>query len=63
MVNTNLYLKHIEQFYEVLHMQMLTIGGIQLGLCTLHRINLPGITIMENRVSLYISFKFIKTFS
>ncbi|XP_032679772.1 uncharacterized protein LOC116848114 isoform X2 [Odontomachus brunneus] len=52
MINTILDLKHIEQFYEVLHTQMLTIGGIQLGLCTLHRINLPGITIMENRMKI-----------
>ncbi|XP_032682571.1 uncharacterized protein LOC116849487 isoform X2 [Odontomachus brunneus] len=52
MVNTILDLKHIEQFYDVLHMQMLTIGGIQLGLCTLHRINLPGLMIMENRMKI-----------
>lgn len=41
-------------FYEVLHTQMLTIGGLQLGLCTLHKITLPGISIMDNRVSSYI---------
>lgn len=56
MVNTILELQHIEKFYEVLYMQMLKIAGLQLGLCTLHRINLPGITIMENRVSLCIFF-------
>jgi len=53
-VNISLDCEHIEMFYEVLHKQMLTLGGLQLGLCTLHRINLPGITIMENRVSSYI---------
>jgi len=55
-VNISLDREHIEMFYEVLHKQMLTLGGLQLGLCTLHRINLPGITIMENRVSFYIVF-------
>lgn len=57
-VNISLDHEHIEMFYEVLHKQMLTLGGLQLGLCTLHRINLPGITIMENRVSFYIVFIF-----
>ncbi|XP_012527706.1 uncharacterized protein LOC105831827 [Monomorium pharaonis] len=49
-VNVSLDYKHIELFYEVLHKQMLTLGGLQLGLCMLHRINLPGVTIMENRM-------------
>ncbi|XP_011703289.1 PREDICTED: uncharacterized protein LOC105459182 [Wasmannia auropunctata] len=49
-VNTSLEHEHIEMFYEVLHKQMLMLGGLQLGLCTLHRINLPGVTIMENRM-------------
>jgi len=44
----------MEMFHKVLHEQMLMAGDLQLGLCTLRRINLPGITIMENRVSLYI---------
>lgn len=46
--------EHIEMFYEVLHAQMLHSGGVQLGLCTLRRIILPGITIMGNKVSFYI---------
>lgn len=45
---------HIEIFFEVLHKQMLIIGGLELRLCTLHRIDLPGITITENKVSLCI---------
>lgn len=53
-INAALDRKHIETFYDVLHTHMLTMGEMQLGLCTLHKINLPGITIMENRVSLYI---------
>lgn len=52
--NKYLNCEHVETFFEVLHKQMLILGGLKLGLCTLHRINLPGITIMENRVSLYI---------
>ncbi|CAL1688395.1 unnamed protein product [Lasius platythorax] len=43
---------HIEIFFEVLHKQMLILGGLELGLCTLHRIDLPGITIMENRMKI-----------
>jgi hypothetical protein len=31
---------------------MLILGGLELGLCTLHRIDLPGITIMENRMKI-----------
>lgn len=50
-INVFLNREHIEIFFEVLHKQMLIIGGLKLGLCTLHRINLPGITIMENKVS------------
>ncbi|XP_025161452.1 uncharacterized protein LOC105183971 isoform X2 [Harpegnathos saltator] len=52
MANIILDHKHIKQFYEVLYVQMLTIGGLQLGSCTLHRINLPGVTIMENRMKI-----------
>lgn len=48
-VNVSLDYEHIKMFHEVLHKQMFTLGGLQLGLCMLHRINLPGITIMENR--------------
>ncbi|XP_014468079.1 PREDICTED: uncharacterized protein LOC106741033 [Dinoponera quadriceps] len=51
-VNTILDRKHVELFHEVLRMQMLTIGGLHLGLCTLHRINLPGITITGNRMKI-----------
>lgn len=43
---------HIKLFFEVLHKQMLTLGGLELGLCTLHRIDLPGITIIENKMKL-----------
>lgn len=43
---------HIEIFFEVLHKQMLIIGGLELRLCTLHRIDLPGITITENKMKL-----------
>lgn len=60
--NISLNYEHIETFFEVLHKQMLILGGLKLGLCTLHRINLPGITIVENKVSLciftYIFFSF-----
>ncbi|RLU25333.1 hypothetical protein DMN91_001489 [Ooceraea biroi] len=48
--NLSLDHEHVEKFYEVLHKQMLIVGDMQLGLCTLHRIILPGITIMENRM-------------
>ncbi|KOC66964.1 hypothetical protein WH47_12391 [Habropoda laboriosa] len=46
-----LNLKHIEQFREVLYSQILDAGGLQLGLCTLHKIHLPAFTIMGNRVN------------
>ncbi|KYN08890.1 PREDICTED: uncharacterized protein LOC108770107 [Trachymyrmex cornetzi] len=49
-VNVFLDYEHMEMFHEVLHEQMLMEGGSQLGLCTLRRINLPGITIMQNRM-------------
>ncbi|KAL6266678.1 hypothetical protein P5V15_003742 [Pogonomyrmex californicus] len=49
-INISLNREHIEMFHEVLHKQMLVLGGLHLGLCTLHKINLPGITIMENRM-------------
>ncbi|KAL6443240.1 hypothetical protein ACFW04_002870 [Cataglyphis niger] len=51
-INVFLNREHIEIFFEVLHKQMLIIGGLKLGLCTLHRINLPGITIMENKMKI-----------
>lgn len=51
-VNTFLMREHVELFFEVLHKQMLVIGGINLGLCSLYRINLPGITIMENKMKI-----------
>ncbi|KYN01567.1 PREDICTED: centromere protein L-like [Cyphomyrmex costatus] len=49
-VNVFLDYEHIKMFHEVLHKQMLMIGGLHLGFCTLHRINLPGVTVMENRM-------------
>lgn len=49
-VYTALDCEHIEMFHEVLHAQMLAMGNLHLGLCTLHKIALPGITIMENRM-------------
>ncbi|KAH0953659.1 hypothetical protein HN011_004147 [Eciton burchellii] len=42
--------EHVEMFHEVLHKQMLTLGNMRLGLCILHKIILPGVTIMENRM-------------
>ncbi|KAL0103480.1 hypothetical protein PUN28_017616 [Cardiocondyla obscurior] len=42
--------EHIEMFYEVLHQQMLAVGNLQLGLCMLRKIQLPGITIIENKM-------------
>lgn len=42
--------EHIEKFYEVLHTQILEIANLQLGLCRLHRIDLPALTIMENKM-------------
>ncbi|XP_011875514.1 PREDICTED: centromere protein L-like [Vollenhovia emeryi] len=72
-VNVSLDREDIETFYEVLHKQMLIEGGLKLGLCTLHRINLPGISIMENKMKVtkadvmnnilvYFSDKAIDTF-
>ncbi|XP_029667448.1 centromere protein L-like [Formica exsecta] len=51
-INIFLNREHIEIFFEILHKQMLMVGGLKLGLCTLHRINLPGITIMENKMKI-----------
>lgn len=68
-INVFLNREHIEIFFEILHKQMLMVGGLKLGLCTLHRINLPGITIMENKVSLciyiyiYLSFCLISYYN
>ncbi|XP_068974999.1 uncharacterized protein [Bombus flavifrons] len=66
-------LEHIEKFREVLYSQMLELAGLQLGLCTLHKIILPTVTIMENRmkvmnadtmnrVLLYLNEKALDTF-
>lgn len=44
-------LEHIEKFREVLYSQILELAGLQLGLCTLHKIHLPTLTIMENKVN------------
>ncbi|XP_043799395.1 centromere protein L-like [Apis laboriosa] len=43
-------LEHIEKFREVLYSQILELAGLQLGLCTLHKIHLPTLTIMENKM-------------
>lgn len=51
MINTALDRKHVEMFYDVLHTQMLRMGDLQLGLCTLRKISLPGVTITNNRVN------------
>ncbi|XP_067211453.1 centromere protein L-like isoform X2 [Linepithema humile] len=50
--DTSLDRQHIEMFYEILYSQMLNTAELQLGLCTLRRINLPGITIMENKIKI-----------
>ncbi|XP_076238271.1 uncharacterized protein LOC143181638 isoform X1 [Calliopsis andreniformis] len=43
-------LDHIEKFREILYAQMLETSNLQLGLCILNRINLPTVTIMENKM-------------
>lgn len=66
-------LEHIEKFREVLYSQILELAGLQLGLCALHKIHLPTLTIMENkmkvmsadtmnRVLLYLNEKALDTF-
>lgn len=35
---------------------MLKVAGFELGLCTLYKIHLPTITIMENRVNKYYPY-------
>ncbi|CAK9800254.1 Centromere protein L [Anthophora plagiata] len=45
-----LSLEHIEQFRDVLYSQILDVAGLQLGFCTLYKINHPALTIMENRM-------------
>lgn len=42
--------QHVERFHEVLNKQMLHTAGLQMGLCTLHKISLPSFTIMENKM-------------
>ncbi|XP_066595336.1 uncharacterized protein [Prorops nasuta] len=41
---------HIEKFFGCLHDQMMHTAGLQLGLCTLNRIDLPSASVMENKV-------------
>lgn len=58
-------LEHIEKFREVLYSQILELAGLQLGLCTLHKIHLPTLTIMENKVnknSIINSYRYIYIF-
>ena len=66
-------LDHIEMFREILYTHMLENAGLQLGLCTLHKIQLPTLTIMGNkikvtkldtmnRVLLYLNEKALDTF-
>lgn len=46
----NLTIEHIQRFRKCLHIQMKTTAALELGLCTLHRINLPKGTLMDNKV-------------
>ncbi|XP_012144720.1 uncharacterized protein LOC100884034 [Megachile rotundata] len=66
-------LEHIEMFREALYTQIQESSGLQLGLCTLYKIHLPVLTIMENkmkvmttdamnRVLLYLNEKAVDTF-
>ncbi|XP_076668464.1 uncharacterized protein LOC143369006 isoform X1 [Andrena cerasifolii] len=66
-------LDHIEKFRDVLYTHMLETAGLQLGLCTLHKIQLPALTIMGNRIKvtkldtmnrvlLYLNEKALDTF-
>ncbi|XP_017883331.1 uncharacterized protein LOC108626905 [Ceratina calcarata] len=43
-------LDHIEKFREVLYTEMLGCARLQLGLCTLHKITLPGVTLVGNKM-------------
>lgn len=47
----NLTIEHIQRFRKCLQVQMKKIAGLELGLCTLHRISLPRGTLMNNKVS------------
>ncbi|KOX70729.1 hypothetical protein WN51_02153 [Melipona quadrifasciata] len=66
-------LEHIEKFRELLYSEILKVAGFELGLCTLYKIHLPTITIMENRMKvmntdtmnrilLYLNEKALDTF-
>ena len=43
-------IEHVEKFFETLHTTMLKLGNLQLGLCLLHKLSLPFLTISGNRV-------------
>ncbi|XP_047366982.1 centromere protein L-like [Vespa velutina] len=48
----NLTIEHIQRFRECLQVQMKKIAGLELGLCTLHRISLPRGTLMDNKMKI-----------
>lgn len=50
----NITLEEVDQFHEVLQTQVHEFSSIQIGLCLLHRINLPALTISEIKVKLNI---------
>ncbi|OAD59737.1 Centromere protein L [Eufriesea mexicana] len=49
-VEISFNLEHVENFREFLYSQMLKTAGLQLGLCTLYKINLPTFSITGNRM-------------
>ena len=49
-------LESVQKFHGMMRSKMLDLGGLQLGLCLLHRISFPSITISESKVSLYSLF-------
>ncbi|KAL2737651.1 centromere protein L-like [Vespula squamosa] len=48
----NLTIEHIQKFRKCLQIQMKQIAGLELGLCTLHRISLPKGTLMDNKMKI-----------
>lgn len=48
----NLTIEHIQRFRKCLQVQMKKIAGLELGLCTLHRISLPRGTLMNNKMKI-----------
>ncbi|XP_015594461.1 centromere protein L isoform X2 [Cephus cinctus] len=49
------YTEDVDKFHKILHSHMLSVAGLQLGLCSLHKISMKSLTITDNRMKIMSS--------